>query len=74
MNAEKRHGGPTGSRNHVWSGGVVVDSVKIKFIIIKIIESVFVSFYRKQLVPPLVGGPAVDFITLAVKVKVKSVT
>ena len=34
----------------------------------------FVSFYQIQLVPPHVGGPAGNFITLAVKVKVNSVT
>ena len=34
----------------------------------------FVSFYRRQLVPPLVGGPAGDLITLAVKVKVNLCT
>ena len=30
----------------------------------------FVLFYQRQLVPPPVGGPAGNFITLAVKVKV----
>ena len=33
----------------------------------------FFSFYQIQLVPPPVGGPAGDFITLAVKLKVISV-